>query len=248
MIPIVTPEEMAVVDEAAPEPFEVLVERAGGAVARSAIDLLGGTYGRRVVVVAGRGSNGADGRVAAARLRRRGVRTIVLDATEAPASLPADGMPPIHLVVDAAYGTGLGRPYVAPTGSVPVLAVDLPSGLDGLTGVACGSPSVAARTVTFGALKPGLLFADGPALAGHVEVAGIGLDVSGATVQLLVDADVADLAPAGCWPVRHPWWGRRRWSPRRPYGPERDTCACPFRMVPPPPLRWRWCSIPSVRT
>jgi len=85
MIPIVTPEEMAVVDEAAPEPFEVLVERAGGAVARSAIDLLGGTYGRRVVVVAGRGSNGADGRVAAARLRRRGVRTIVLDATEAPA-------------------------------------------------------------------------------------------------------------------------------------------------------------------
>ena len=211
MIPVVTPEEMAAVDEAAPESFEVLVERAGGAVARSAIQMLGGTYGRRVVVVAGRGSNGADGRVAAARLRRRGVRTIELDATEAPASLPADGMPPIDLVVDAAYGTGLGRPYVAPTSSVPVLAVDLPSGLDGLTGVACGSPSVAERTVTFGALKPGLLFADGPALAGRVEVAGIGLDVSGATVQLVVDADVADLVPdrsegahkwhGACWVV-----------------------------------------------
>jgi|TARA_B100001105_G_scaffold88283_1_gene70078 NAD(P)H-hydrate epimerase len=211
VIPVLTPEEMAAVDEAAPEPFEVLVARAGSAVARSTIELLGGAYGRRVVVVAGTGSNGADGRVAAARLRRRGVRTIVLDAGEAPASLPADGMPPIDLVVDAAYGTGLGRPYVAPTGNVPVLAVDLPSGLDGLTGVACGSPSVAERTVTFGALKPGLLFADGPALAGHVEVAGIGLDVSGATVQLVVDADVADLVPArpadahkwraACWVV-----------------------------------------------
>ena len=196
MIPVVTPEEMAAIDEAAPEPFEVLVERAGGAVARSAIEMLGGTYGRRVVVVAGRGSNGADGRVAAARLRRRGVRTIVLDAADAPTSLPVGGMPSIDLVVDAAYGTGLRRGYVAPTGSVPVLAVDLPSGLDGLTGVACGSPSVAARTVTFGALKPGLLFADGPGLAGRVELAGIGLDVSGATVELLVDDDIADLVPA----------------------------------------------------
>jgi len=211
MIPVLTPVEMVAVDEAAPEPFEVLVERAGSAVARSVIDLLGGAYGRRVVVVAGRGSNGADGRVAAARLERRGVRTIVLDAAHSAGSLPTVGMPPIDLVVDAAYGTGLGRPYVAPTSCVPVLAVDLPSGLDGLTGEVCGSPSVAARTVTFGALKPGLLFADGPALAGRVEVAGIGLDVSGATVHLLADSDIADLVPArrvdahkwrgACWVV-----------------------------------------------
>ena len=53
MIPVLTPVEMVAVDEAAPEPFEVLVERAGSAVARSVIDLLGGAYGRRVVVVAG---------------------------------------------------------------------------------------------------------------------------------------------------------------------------------------------------
>src|SRR5690606_27149264 len=68
--PIVTPAEMAEIDAAAPEPVEELVERAGAAVARSAIDLLGGTYGRRVVVVAGKGNNGADGRAAARRLER----------------------------------------------------------------------------------------------------------------------------------------------------------------------------------
>ena len=62
----------------------VLVDRAGTAVAASALRLLGGAYGRRVVVVAGKGSNGADGRVAAARLRRRGARVDVVEAADAP--------------------------------------------------------------------------------------------------------------------------------------------------------------------
>ena len=74
MIPVLTPEEMAAVDAAAPEPVEVLIERAGAAVAREALALLEGAYGRRVAVVAGKGNNGNDGRAAAARLRRRGVR------------------------------------------------------------------------------------------------------------------------------------------------------------------------------
>ena len=84
MIPIVTPEEMAAIDAAAPEPVEVLIGRAGAAVARAAIEMLGGTYGRRVVVVAGKGNNGNDGRDAARRLRRRGVRVAVIDAADAP--------------------------------------------------------------------------------------------------------------------------------------------------------------------
>ena len=46
MIPIVTPDEMAAIDAAAPEPVEVLIERAGAAVARVARQMLGGTYGR----------------------------------------------------------------------------------------------------------------------------------------------------------------------------------------------------------
>jgi NAD(P)H-hydrate epimerase len=61
VIPIVTPAEMGAIDRAAPEPVAELVARAGAAAARVALDLLGGTYGRRVVVLAGGGNNGADG-------------------------------------------------------------------------------------------------------------------------------------------------------------------------------------------
>ena len=73
---------MGAIDAAAPEPVEVLIGRAGGAVARAAVRMLGGTYGRRVVVVAGKGNNGNDGREAARRLRRRGVRVEVLDVAD----------------------------------------------------------------------------------------------------------------------------------------------------------------------
>src|SRR5947209_1439831 len=99
---------MKAIDEASPEPVEVLVERAGGAVARVALEMLGGDYGRRVVVVAGKGNNGADGRAAAVRLERRGVRVEVVDAADSPAALP-----PADLVVDAAYGTGFRGTYKA---------------------------------------------------------------------------------------------------------------------------------------
>ena len=79
MIPVVTPEEMRAVDAAAIEPAEVLIGRAGTAVARVALSMLGGSYGRRVIVIAGPGNNGADGRVAADRLRRRGVSVCVIE-------------------------------------------------------------------------------------------------------------------------------------------------------------------------
>ena len=52
MIPVLTPAEMGEVDRTAPEPVEVLVRRAAGAVARTAVELLGQAYGARVVVVA----------------------------------------------------------------------------------------------------------------------------------------------------------------------------------------------------
>ena len=115
MIPVCTPDEMAAVDAAAPEPLDVLIDRAGAAVARAVLDELGGGYGRRVAVLVGRGSNGADGRVAAERLGRRGVRTSVVDAASAPERLPTSGGHAVDLVVDAAYGTGLGRPFEAPS-------------------------------------------------------------------------------------------------------------------------------------
>ena len=157
MIPVVTPDEMRAVDAAALEPVDVLVDRAGRAVARAAVRMLGGVYGRRVVVVAGPGNNGADGRVAATVLERRGVRVQVVSPDE------LDVLVGIDLVIDAAYGTGLSRPYefpeVAP--GVPVLAVDIPSGVDGLTGESLGRPRRADETVTFAALKPGLLHEPG---------------------------------------------------------------------------------------
>jgi NAD(P)H-hydrate epimerase len=182
---------MAAIDAAAPEPVGELIERAGAAVARAALRMLGGGYGRRVVVIAGPGNNGADGRAAATRLRRRGARCAVLDARALP-----DDLPEADLVIDAAFGTGLRDPWQAPAvRRSPVLAVDIPSGVSGLTGEALGSPLPAARTVTFAALKPGLLLHPGRALAGVVEVADIGLDTGGASAGLVEAADVAGWVP-----------------------------------------------------
>ena len=191
MIPITTPDEMRRVDEAAPEPVEELVDRAGGALARAAVDLLGGTYGRRVVVVAGPGNNGADGRAAARRLRSEGVRVVEIEALDAPTLLPR-----ADLVIDAAFGTSLNRDYVAPDpGAAPVLAADIPSGIDGLTGAELGRAVRAQRTVTFQALKPGLLLEPGRAAAGRVEVADIGLDVSAVEAHRVEAADVTAWVP-----------------------------------------------------
>lgn len=204
MIPVVTPAEMGSIDAAAPEPVEVLIGRAGAAVARTAVRMLGGTYGRRVVVVAGKGNNGNDGREAARRLRRRGVRVVEVDATALPERLP-----PCDLVIDAAFGTGFRGEWTAPATEAPVLAVDIPSGVDGLTGVVSGSPLPAERTVTFAALKPGLLVGPGAALAGVVAVAVIGLDVSSARTHLVEAADVAAWLPPRA-PAAHKWQGAVR--------------------------------------
>jgi NAD(P)H-hydrate epimerase len=178
VIPVLTGEEMRAVDAAAPDPVEVLIQRAGAAVARVALEEMGGAYGRRVVVVAGKGNNGADGRAAAAMLRRRGVRVAVLDAAIRP-----DVLPPCDLVIDAAYGTGFRGTYEAPDpGDAIVLAVDVPSG------------SVRADvTVTFAALKPQLVFDRGA--AGAVSVADIGLDVSAARMAVFEAGDVAARLP-----------------------------------------------------
>jgi hydroxyethylthiazole kinase-like uncharacterized protein yjeF len=192
VIPIVTPTEMRAIDAAAAVSVDVLIGRAGAAVARAAVDLLDGSYGRRVVVIAGKGNNGADGRDAARRLRARGAHVEVLDA----AALP-DGLPRCDLVIDAAYGTGFRGTWTPPDvpAEIPVLAVDIPSGVDGLTGTADGHALFADRTVTFAALKPGLLFADGAEHAGAIDVIDIGLDASDATAWLVEGDDIADWLP-----------------------------------------------------
>ncbi|MFZ6004040.1 MAG: NAD(P)H-hydrate dehydratase [Actinomycetota bacterium] len=190
MIPVLTPSEMAAADAAATEPVEVLIGRAGAAVAREALLMLGGGYGRRVVVLAGKGNNGADGRCAAERLRRRGARVEIVDALDSPSRLPG-----CDLVIDAAYGTGFHGEIDAPdAGGAPVLAVDIPSGVSGLTGEVGGRALRADRTVTFAALKPGLLIGPGRDLAGEVVVADIGLAVQ-SDACLVEASDVASWLP-----------------------------------------------------
>jgi NAD(P)H-hydrate epimerase len=190
---------MAGVDRRAPEAVEVLVGRAGSAVAKKAARLLSGVYGKAIVVVAGKGNNGADGRAAAALLAASGARVQVLEAAEL---APGQALPPAQLVIDAAYGTGLERAYPPPSpGSSPVLAVDIPSGLSGSTGEVLegGGAMRAVATVTFASLKPGLLLGSGPALAGDIEVADIGLGKLAGDVArcwLVEDGDVPDLVPA----------------------------------------------------
>jgi NAD(P)H-hydrate epimerase len=209
MIPVVSPDEMAGVDRQAPEPVDVLVERAGYAVASVARQMLGGAYGRHVVVVAGRGNNGADGRTAARVLAGWGAAVRVVDA-----GAPDAGGPDTDLVIDAAYGTGLSRPYQPPDPrGAPVLSVDIPSGLSGLTGqpvhdsAGAGAAVRATRTVTFAAWKPGLLLGAGPDCTGPVELADIGLGAlaeAAASAWLVTDDDVVRL-----WPRRpreaHKW-------------------------------------------
>jgi ADP-dependent NAD(P)H-hydrate dehydratase / NAD(P)H-hydrate epimerase len=191
VIPILTPEEMAAVDAAAPDPVEVLIERAGAAVAHHALVLLHGAYGRRVILLAGKGNNGADGRAAARQLRRRGVRVEEIDAEAAPSTLP-----PADLVIDAAYGTGFhGKHHAPEVSGAPVLAVDIPSGIDGTTGEERGRALQAVRTVTFAALKPGLVLEPGRSRAGEVVVADIGLDVGAARAGRVEAADVAGWLP-----------------------------------------------------
>ncbi|RVT97141.1 NAD(P)H-hydrate dehydratase [Rhodovarius crocodyli] len=181
---------------AAGTPGFTLMRRAAAAVAREAAAMA--PHGARVAVLCGPGNNGGDGFVAAALLREAGYAVSVHllgeagrlkgDAAEAarlwagPVEGPA--LPPAALLVDALFGIGLNR---APEGAAaaaiaamnahgaPILAVDVPSGLDADTGTAPGVAVQAARTVTFHTAKPGHLLLPGRDLCGALVVADIGL-------------------------------------------------------------------------
>lgn len=196
MRPVITAAESRRLDATVTESIDVLMERAGLAVALAAVDM-GVGYGSRVVVLAGKGNNGGDGYIAARFLRQRGV-AVSVQAIAAPdpnsaagrarASAEALGVPvnelgdPVHadLVVDALFGSGFRGelpPEVASWAdtSAPVLAVDLPSGLDADTGEAVANSFTAARTVTFHAPKAGHMLKEGPDRSGSLSVVDIGL-------------------------------------------------------------------------
>ena len=201
LVEILTPSEMGEADRltiAAGTPGYSLMLNAGAAVAEAARDM---AEDGRILVVAGPGNNGGDGFVAAEILRRAGrdVRVALLgarDALKGDAKRAAAGYGgpfeeigsatdlSADLVIDALFGAGLARPLEGTAaevverlnaGGARVLAVDLPSGIDGRTGAAEGPAIRAARTVTFFRLKPGHLLLPGRLNCGRTELAQIGI-------------------------------------------------------------------------
>lgn len=221
------PEEMAACDRAAiaaGTPGVVLMERAGAAVAQAARRMMGGTYGRRVEILCGKGSNGGDGLVAARHLLAMGAAPrlalpeegcdLAGDAAEHWRRLsglhiavrPAPYLADADLVVDALFGTGLSGPLREPAAGWveevnragrQVLAVDIPSGVKGGTGEVEGAAVRADCTLTMAALKVGLVRGRGAELSGRVEVADIGIEVplASASWACLDEADVAAWRP-----------------------------------------------------
>jgi len=175
--PLLTAEETRRAEEAHPgHPGSMaeLMEHAGTAVA----DVVLGRFPGRVAVVCGNGSNGGDGRVCARVLRERGRDVTVVEEVGEVAE--------VDVIVDALFGIGLhDAPRDAAARMVervngarkPVVAVDVPSGVDASTGEVPGAAVRASVTVTFGAAKVGLAVAPGRFHAGSVVVAPIGLAV-----------------------------------------------------------------------
>jgi ADP-dependent NAD(P)H-hydrate dehydratase / NAD(P)H-hydrate epimerase len=201
MEPVVTPSEMAEADRrtiAAGTPGDVLMDRAGQAVAWAVRRRLDGVYGRRVVVVCGKGNNGGDGLVVARVLAGWGCRVDVAKLADPPDAATLERMiARADVLVDAMYGTGFtgaldgaAAAVAARSADLPTVAVDIPSGVDGQTGAASGATVDAVTTVTFAARKPGLVFEPGRSHAGTVQVADIGIDVGPVRLGLTEPRDV----------------------------------------------------------
>jgi hydroxyethylthiazole kinase-like uncharacterized protein yjeF len=218
---LLTPRQMGEADRltiAGGVPGALLMENAGRAVA----DAISRRWAPRpVAVLCGPGNNGGDGFVAARILQERGwaVRLALLgdraalrgDAAEAAArwtgkveALSLKVLQGAGLAVDALFGAGLARPIEGAAekivaalrdGAVPVVAIDVPSGVDGATGEIRGIAPQAALTVTFFCRKPGHLLLPGRTLCGETIVAQIG--IAGSALEAIQPGTAAN----------HPsWW------------------------------------------
>ncbi|MBE7189640.1 NAD(P)H-hydrate dehydratase [Jatrophihabitans endophyticus] len=206
-------------------PEGALMQRAAYGLATECVQLLGSPYGARVVLLVGAGNNGGDALYAGAQLARRGAQVTALlldrerahagglEALERAHGRALDPDPALvagaDLVLDGIVGIG-GKgglranavPLAEAARAVPTVAVDVPSGVDAGTGAAGAqgedtSVVHADVTVTFGALKPGLVTGAGAQHVGDLRFVDIGL---GATLPeartfVLEQADVAELLP-----------------------------------------------------
>ncbi|GAA1877541.1 bifunctional ADP-dependent NAD(P)H-hydrate dehydratase/NAD(P)H-hydrate epimerase [Pseudonocardia ailaonensis] len=203
-------------------PQDALMRRAAHGLTVAVRRFLVSTTGRRVVLLVGAGDNGGDALWAGAELRRSGAAvTAVLLAPErahatglaafrrargrvVDASAALEIVRSADVVVDGIVGIsgrgGLRPPadaLVAAAAGVPVVAVDLPSGVDADTGLVEGTAVDAALTVTFGARKPVHVLA--APRCGPVELVDIGLDLGEPDAWVLEAADVG-----ARWPIPGP--------------------------------------------
>ncbi|MFD8434359.1 NAD(P)H-hydrate dehydratase [Streptomyces microflavus] len=208
-------------------PEGALMQRAAAGLAAACGDLLrrtGRVYGSRVLLLVGSGDNGGDALYAGARLARRGaaVRALLLSPDRAHAgglaaflaaggqvAEGADGLGPLDLVVDGITGIGgrgglredavaLLRAVTRDRDRTPVIAVDLPSGVEADSGEVHGEAVRADATVTFGTYKPGHLIDPAAEHAGALRLVDIGLGPElpePPDLEALQYADVAALLP-----------------------------------------------------
>lgn len=204
--PVLTSDQIRAVEHAAlaADATLRLMERAGQAAAALALRLAA-DRGEAALIVAGPGNNGGDAFELAAHLRQafHAVQVVFLgdadklpaDAARAYAKWRATGGSVLEaipagkkwsIVVDGLFGIGLSRPpegahatAIAALNAIvdtPKLALDIPSGVNGDTGAVHGIAVRATHTITFIALKPGLLTLDGPDCAGELQCDALGLD------------------------------------------------------------------------
>ena len=179
--PLYTADEMRAAEQG--HDVDALMQRAGRAVADNVLHRY--PDARRIAAVCGQGANGGDGRIALRLLADSGRET----------SEELEGNPDV--VIDALFGTGFrGEPRPDASllieringAGVPIVAVDIPSGVDASTGEVPGAAVRANVTVTMHGRKVGLVVAPGRFHAGEVEVADIGLDHADTDHRLVTDA------------------------------------------------------------
>lgn len=199
---LISPETMGQVDRLAAQSGILsvdLMERAGAAVAASALKHY--PQALRFIVLSGPGHNGGDGYVAARYLRESGAEVVLYTISPVTELLGdanwafqswndvvspiGDYVPAVgDLVIDAVFGAGLKRALSAELqdliqrvsqSELPVIAVDLPSGVSGDSGAILGSCFKSAHTVTFAALKPGHVLLPGAIACGEIELIDIGI-------------------------------------------------------------------------
>src|SRR6266853_199915 len=222
-LPVYATQAIRKLEELAAPASGMLMERAGLAAAEYARGICGDTA-KSVLVIAGPGNNGGDAFEVAAHLKRWFFRVRLVfsgerdhlskDARAALAKWEAEGgglekdIPGdarFDLAVDGLFGTGLARPLAEThvtlveklnTLGVPILALDIPSGIDADTGAVLGRAVRASHTLTFIAHKPGLLTLDGPDHCGELKLHTLGLDPARLLEPegMLLDADILDRA------------------------------------------------------